>query len=177
MKRIALFVLVMIVGAVGFELALNLLRQRSLEIQVRAEGTQPTLPQATPEGDSGSASDGAPQDPSQLGAVFLSTENALVVDVIWNYRIGPRFPKTVIRVEVQDKTGQVVAADGYTIECVQENALECSGKQSLALRFKAQDAADDRLPWQLGEYDLKVTRAYATLKPEVILTRPLVVIN
>lgn len=177
MKRIALLVVVVIIGAVGVELALNLLRQRSLEIQVRAEGTQPTLPQSTSEGDPGSASNGAPQDSSELGTVFLSTESALVVDVIWNYRIGPRFPKTVIRVEVQDKTGQVVAADGYTIECVQENALECSGKQSLALHFKAQDDAEAQSQWQLGEYNLKVTRAYATLKPEVILTRPLVVIN
>jgi hypothetical protein len=104
----------------------------------------------------------------------MAPDGTVLVDVIWTYRIGPRFPDTLIRAEIVNSSGQAVASSAYNITCNPADSMQCEGKTSLALRFGEKDGAGAPAPWPTGEYTLHVTRAYAGLAQAVSLSERIV---
>ena len=163
MKRLGLYVFLIAAVIISVELALSVLRQRTIDIHIRVEG-------APPAGAAASMAGGADE-----GTLIVGTTATVVVDLDWTYRIGPRFPITIIRAEVQDANGEVVAETEYTIDCSLAGSLQCDGSHPLILAFDAPN--DTRAPWPVGNYALHVTRAYVGIAPIELVTRQMQVAN
>lgn len=171
-RRLGIIAAVLAVSIFGVELTLSVLRQRSIDITVRADGPTPSAARSAVEG---SATPAPGEAQSDVGSLLVSPEGAVVVEVAWRYRIGPRFPVTVLRAEITDGAGQIVAAEEFTIDCDGAGSLQCDGEKPLNLRFGAQGGAGDARPWPVGAYTLRVTRAYAGIAPTTLVDRPVVV--
>ena len=182
MKRAGLLIGVLVCGVLAFELTMTFLRQRTVSITIRTTGSAVTVP--TPFPLTGDATPTPiPEDARQIGesnvgsTIFIARDGVVLLDVTWDYRIGPRFPPTLIRADVTDGQGGIVAAHSHTITCDQVNALACSGVATISLTFNEQDGVGEGGLWQTGRYMLNITRAYAGLRPEIILRREVTVNN
>jgi hypothetical protein len=163
-KRLGLAVVVVGVLVFGAEGILSLLRQRNIDVIVQVADS--TAASATPAATSElSSSEAKPH------VLAISPPGGVEILVRWNYRIGPRFPITVVRAEALDNNQQIVASDTFTIDCGNAT-LDCSGEHSLALYFRVKDSQGQRGLWPLGDYVLRITRAYADLSPAVLKTQP-----
>lgn len=171
-RRLGMIAAVLAVSIFGVELTLSVLRQRSIDINVRAEGPPPSVSGAAVEGVAAPAPGEARSD---AGSLLVSPGGAVVVDVAWRYRIGPRFPVTTLRAEITDSAGRIIAAGQFTIDCEGAGSLQCEGQQPLSLRFGAQDGGGESGPWPIGAYTLRVTRAYAGIAPMTLVDRPVIV--
>src|SRR5579871_2633634 len=87
------FVLIVIVAIFGIEGTLAVMRQRNvyvtLEVQspgVAATGTPFATPTPVP---------GATPDP-KLAVILVAPDQTLLIHAKWDYRIGPRFPDTLV---------------------------------------------------------------------------------
>jgi hypothetical protein len=171
MKRAGLLVLLLAGSIISTELLLSVLRQRNINVDIRVEGKPPASMVSTP----------APQPQNtaapQAGTLYMAPDGSLVVNVIWSYRIGPKFPVTAVRAAVQDKSGDIVASAVYTITCETATSLLCEGQQPLALHFGEKDEAGQPTPWPVGSYTLQVTQASGGLIPLPLVERPIRVAN
>ncbi len=171
MKRAGLLVLILAGTIISVELVLSVLRQRNISIDIHIEGKPPASLVGTP----------TPQAPnnaaSQAGTLYMAPDGSLVVNVIWTYRIGPRFPVTDVRATVQDKGGNTVASSAYTITCETATSLLCEGQQPLALHFGQTEDVNQPAAWPTGSYTLEVTQASGGLNPVSLVERSLQVAN
>jgi hypothetical protein len=171
-RRLGIIAVVLAVSIFGVELALSVLRERSISINVRAEGTPPSVASAAVEGDAPPAPGEAQSD---VGSLLVSPQGAVVVDIVWRYRIGPRFPITTLRAEVADGEGQIVAAEQFTIDCAGSGSMQCDGEMPLILRFGVRDGEGEAGAWPVGAFTLRVMRTYAGIAPTTLVDRPVIV--
>ena len=177
MKQAALgiLVIIMIVLVFSAESILAIMRVRTVDVTVDvvdsrsgAVATQeptaslPATAQATDQG----------QPKAQSAVLTIRPSNALVVHVHWDYRIGPRFPQTIVYAEVLDQSNVAIVTDQYTIDCGSET-LNCGGNDDLRLDYtgppaqgKSPDQYAAHVDWPEGDYTLHVTRTYVGLKPQ-----------
>lgn len=164
MKRLGLAVVIVGVLVFGVEGILSLLRQRTIDVIVQVENSS-----------SANATPAATREPSssapQPRVLTISPLDGVEILVKWNYRIGPRFPITIVRAEALDDKQQIVASDTFRIDCGNET-LDCSGERPLALYFRVKESQGQRGLWPLGNYVLRVTRAYADLNATLLKTQP-----
>jgi hypothetical protein len=161
-KRLGLAVVVVGMLVFGAEGILSVLRQRTIDVIVQVADSASATPAATRE----------PSSPeAQPRVLTISPLGGVEILVRWDYRIGPRFPITIIRAEALDSNQQVVASDTFKIDCGNAT-LACRGEHPLALYFRVKDSQGQRGLWPLGDYVLRVTRAYADLSPAVLKTQP-----
>jgi hypothetical protein len=162
MKRVGLFLFVLCAGILGIELALSVLRQRNIGLDIRAEGPRPAI-NTSAQPSNGQATPEAASAPG--GSVYITPEGSVVVDVTWSYRIGPRFPLTTVRADIVDDKGEAVSSAAHTFECGGDT-LVCEGKQALTLQYGEKDGQGAAQPWPVGTYALHVVRIYPSDKPE-----------
>jgi hypothetical protein len=165
MKRLGLAVIIMAGLVFGIEGVLTLLRQRNIYVVIQVQDKQQVqfaTPQATSEA---GALPATPEAKSK--SLIMTPDGTLEVQVRWDYRIGPRFPVTVVRADVLNTNQDLVASESYTIDCGIE-ALECNGNTPLLLNFGIKDKAGTRAPWPDGEYSVLVIRTFVGFKPSVI---------
>lgn len=160
-KRLAVAVVVMVVIVFGSESVLALLRHWTIDVETQvtdAAGLVVT-PDATVDA-SVTATPGPTPTPQPFTS--LKPDQHLNVDVTWDYRIGPRFPLTVVHADVLRESDDAIVTSGdYKIDCGTA-ALSCSGSTKFSLFPK------DGNPWQVGDYVLTLTRAYAGLNPQTL---------
>ncbi len=174
-RRLAIIAVVLAVSIFGVELVLSVLRQRTLDVVVRVEGPPPSV---ASEAVVGSPTPVPGEPASAVGSLLVSPQGIVIVDVAWRYRIGPRFPITILRAEISDSLGAVVASDELTINCDAAGSLQCDGDHPLALRFGNLDVGeggDAASLWPVGEYRLRVTRSFAGISPATLVDRPVIV--
>ncbi|MCC7207676.1 MAG: hypothetical protein IT323_10230 [Anaerolineae bacterium] len=174
-RRLAIIAVVLAVSIFGIELGLSVLRQRTIDVVVRVEGPPSSV---ASEAVAGNATPMPGEPASAVGSLLVSPPGIVIVDVAWRYRIGPRFPVTTLRAEISDGAGVVVASDELTITCETAGSLQCDGDQPLTLRFGSLDAGaggDTASLWPVGEYTLRVTRAFAGISPATLVNRPVIV--
>jgi hypothetical protein len=164
MKRVGLGVLVvgMIVLVFSTEGILALMRTRNINVlvEVRDSNTgQVATQQATAEAGKG----------QQSADVVIAPEQHIAIKATWDYRIGPRFPQTLIHADAQDSKGKVVAADDYTVNCGSE-PLQCSGSDELVLDYGVIDGKGTHANWPEGDYTLHVSRTYTGFNPQDLLS-------
>jgi hypothetical protein len=174
MKRAGLGVLVVILIVLIFSIEgiLAVFRQRNLSVTVELRDAQGIVATMAATGEptiTTTSAAGTPQAIASLGS--LPTDGALVVNINWNYLIGPRFPQTTVSAEVTDNIGVVVAWDTYVFQCGTGNSLECKGSSTLPLEFGVKNKQGIRTNWPAGSYTLQVRRAYADLKSTTVLTQ------
>src|SRR5258707_12298759 len=112
MKRVGLGVLVVIMIALvlSAESILALMRTRNISVVIEVRDSN-TGQVATQQG-TADASKG-----QQAADVVIAPEQQIAINTTWDYRIGPRFPQTLIHAEAQDSKGKVIADDDYTVNC------------------------------------------------------------
>ena len=164
MKRVGLGVLVVILIVLVFsaESILALMRTRNISavIAVRDSNTgQMATQQATADASKG-------QQPSDI---VISPDQQIGINATWDYRIGPRFPQTLIHADAQDSKGKIVAADDYTVNCGSDS-LQCSGSQQLVLDYGVIDGKGTHAAWPEGNYMLHVSRTYTGFNPQDLLS-------
>jgi len=179
-KRAGLLAAILFILIIGIEGTLSLVRQRNLYFEFRTEGTQPALaglptatpgPSPVPGGNTAAGTSNAPA----AGSIIISTDGAVLIDMSWDYRIGPRFPITRVRAQVATKVGDPVASGVFTIDCGTET-LSCKGNHTFSLRFglvDGQPAPSEQKPWPVGEYVLRLTRDEGLM--EILAERPVIV--
>lgn len=160
------FTLFVIVAIFSIEGALTLLRQRNVYVtlDVQSPGATstpfvaPTLaPGATPD--------------AKLMDLTITPNQTLLIHAKWDYRIGPRFPDTVVHAEVTDlSTKKVVAYAEDTILCGAET-IQCDGEYQLILSYGVTGTTGTRADWPAGNYLVVVTSRIADLKPTELLRR------
>lgn len=178
MKRIGLVAFGLFVLIFGIEGFLSLTRQRNLYLDFRVEGRQPAPamtpgPTPTPSPNGGNVG---------VGSIVMASDGALLIDLTWDYRIGPRFPVTEIRAEIVTSGGDSLASDVFTINCGAQS-LSCEGKQGMALRYMQftgtppATTPTTKQAWPVGSYTLRVWRTYIGTAAQSIAERVIVVVN
>ncbi len=161
MKRLGLAVIVVAAMIFGTESVLALLRQRNVTVVIEVKDQQPNAP--TP--------DAAPPDRS--GGMTIKPDSALVARVAWDYKIGPRFPETIVHANVTDRaTGKIVASGEYKINCGTET-LNCGGMTPVPLDFGVENNQGTRAAWPVGDYTVQVTRTFVGFKPVSLINMSL----
>lgn len=193
---LGILVIIMIVLVFSTESILAILRVRTVDITVdildartgavaTQEPTAAAGSQATAQ-----ATDKAGGQPKEQAAVLtIRPGNALVVHAHWDFRIGPRFPQTIVYAEVLDQSHTAIATDQFTIDCGSET-LNCGGDHDLRLDYTGKtpqatasnpqvtSTNPDSTPtvqraphidWPEGDYILHVTRTYVGLKPQDLM--------
>jgi hypothetical protein len=155
MKRLGLAVIIMAALVFGSESILTLLRQRNVNVSIEVK-------------------DQKPDDKPKPGSIMtIAPDSTLLARVVWDYKIGPRFPDTIVHVDVTDQgTGKVVASNEYKIDCGMES-LNCGGTTPLALDYGVQNREGTRAVWPAGEYRVQVTRTFVGFKPVPVIDMPL----
>ena len=177
MKRLGLLALLFCLGVISIEGLLAILRQRTIILAFRTEGSQPTVVVATPQPGAPTITpspEGAQPDDTNSGSILIATDGAVIIDVHWEYRIGPRFPVTIVQAQVHNTSGDIVAADKYTITCGSDT-MACTGERALTLRFGVRESTGTQATWPVGSYTLTVTRTFAGANTETLTERPLIV--
>lgn len=159
----------MIALVYGTESTLALLRRRDVIINVSVQSTTPTLtPTATQVG-------AALPGPTPTATPIPATLNVLpsdrvIVDVSWNYHIGPRFPNTLIHASALID-GRDVADGQVNINCGGA-AIDCTGQQSITLAYTIPDTGNGSGPqtvdWPAGDYTVIIDRSEGGLTPVTI---------
>ncbi|MCC7445949.1 MAG: hypothetical protein IT324_00965 [Anaerolineae bacterium] len=155
MKRLGLAVIVVAALVFGSESILALLRQRNVNVSIEVKDHQPDA------------------KPNPGSIMTIVPDSALLARVVWDYKIGPRFPDTIVHVDVMDQgTGKVVASNEYKIDCGMES-LNCGGTVPVALDYGVQNNQGTRAAWPAGDYRVQVTRTFVGFKPVSLINMPL----
>jgi hypothetical protein len=198
MKQAALGVLVIVMIVIVFstEGILAILRVRTVDVTVDIlDARTGVLATQEPTAAAGSqataqATDQTGGQPKAQAAVLtIRPSNALVVHAHWDFRIGPRFPQTIVYAEVLNQAHTAIATDQYTVDCGSET-LNCSGDQDLRLDYTGSitqatpnnpqstpvnsDGTSTakhapHVDWPEGDYILHITRTYVGLKPQDLI--------
>ncbi len=170
MRRAGLILVCLMITVFITETTLARLRHRdvsvSLSVKTAATST-PTPGTAVPtEAATADATDQPGPTKTPAPAILVIAPNdQLVVNVTWNYRIGPRFPHTTIYA-VSQIDGRSVAEGQVKIDCGTE-VLNCSGTQSITLQYTIPDTGTgaQQIAWPVGDYQLVVDRSDGGLTP------------
>lgn len=157
----------------GTESTLALLRRRDVIINVSVQSVAlaptptATLPGAAPPVPTATAT------PVPATLILLPSDR-VIVNVRWNYHIGPRFPNTVVHASAVID-GRDVADGQVAINCGGA-ALDCTGQESITLAYTVSDTGNGAGPqivdWPAGDYTIVVTRSDGGLKPVTIGSYP-----
>src|SRR5436190_15398510 len=129
-RTLALAALAVTLLVVCSEVTLTLLRTRSIEVSfgVDAKTAGPATPEAA-----------ATPDPGKAEVLTIKPDGTITVEVKWNYRIGPRFPVTVVRAEaISPSDSNIASSKEFMIDCGTE-VMQCQGDQQLQLNFGVKD--------------------------------------
>lgn len=174
MKRLGL-ILVLLVGLLlASEGTLAILRHWDVAVTFRADGLIAPADTPTPVATNMPGSAATPQatvSSAVSNDMLLKPGGTLYADIAWNYRIGPRFPKTTIRAEVLDADKTVVAMQQNAFMCDPSSSLQCSGNFTLTLKFGLKDQQGTSTDWLPGSYTLQVSRNYEGLTPVWLATQ------
>lgn len=162
------FTLFVIVAIFSIEGVLTLLRQRNVIVTFEVHSLNPAataIPVATP-----TTAPGATPN-ANASVLTITPDTTILVRAKWDYRIGPRFPDTVIRATVTDTaTGKAVASAENTILCGTET-IQCDGEYQLSLAYGVTGKTGTRVDWPAGSYTVVVTSSIADLKATELLRR------
>ncbi len=172
-RRGVLILAVLIVLVFGTESTLALLRRRDVIINVSVQSvTGTSTPTVTPIG-------AAPPGPTATATpgpalLILLPSDRVIVNVRWNYHIGPRFPNTVVHASAVID-GRDVADGQVNINCGAA-AIDCTGQQSITLAYTVPDTGNGNgsqtVDWPAGDYTIIVDRSDGGLKPATIGSYP-----
>ncbi len=163
-RRGVIVLAVMIVLVFGTEATLATLRRRDVIIHLNVYNPNALVTQ-TP-----AASPAAGPTPSATpvpAILSLAPTDRLIVDVQWNYHIGPRFPQTVIHatVLIDDRN---VAEGQVNIDCGTA-VIDCIGDHALTLAYTIPDTGTGKgsqtVDWPVGSYTVTVDRSDGGLRP------------
>ena len=168
-RRGVVILAVMIVLVFGTESTLALLRRRDviINVSVQSVNVSPTHT-ATPIG-------AAPPGPTATATpapavLILLPSDRVIVNVRWNYHIGPRFPHTSVHAMVVID-GRDVADGQVMIDCGTA-VIDCTGQQSMTLAYTVPDSGNGSGPqavdWPGGEYTVTIDRSDGGLNPITI---------
>ncbi len=164
-RILSIAVIVVAVAIFVVEGTLAQLRQRNLDVTFEITDTQGKVTATIV------APSGAQTATIVPGVLIFKPDNSLRAHIAWDYRIGPRFQVTIVHAEVvRNGTGEVVAADDYTIDCGSA-PLECHGSTMLLLDFAVKGDKGTRAPWPAGDYTLRVTRTYVGFSPMLLASQ------
>jgi hypothetical protein len=169
-RRLGIAALVAAALVFGIEGILTILRQRNINVVIKVEDAQGVVVAPATE------SAATPDPQSDSSTLILDPDGRVVVNVRWDYKIGPRFPRTFVRAEALDQAGKVVAADRYTIDCGAAS-LECTGTTSMTLEYGVVEKAGTRATWPPGDYVVRVTRAFTELSSTLLVQQPIRVLS
>jgi hypothetical protein len=150
----------------GSEVVLSGLRTRTIRVSYSVDvrftptpipaGIPTAIPSETPE--LGRPTPTITPTPTFL---FVAAGEAMVINVNWDYRIGPRFQKVIVRATAKLQDRQV-AQSATTIDCGSE-IMQCSGTSQIALNYTVPDAASQSgvriVPWPAGDYTVLIEQS------------------
>ncbi len=175
-QRLGLVLVLLILIVFGSEFTLSALRRRTIQVSLRVN-TAPPLPASGTVALEGTAAPTimptpteVPGQPTQTktpapALVSITPRDQLLVDVQWNYRIGPRFQRATVHA-VASIQNRAVAEGSVLIDC--GNAvLECNGSGLISLNYTVPDTGSgvQKVDWPLGDYVLMVESQVADLAP------------
>jgi len=134
----------------GSESILALMRKRDISATIAV--VDPNTGAVTAQSKAASA-----QATPQPTLVMLPN-GSIAVHLAWTYKIGPRFPITVITTNVSDSQNNVVTTDMYKIDCGSET-LDCSNSVDRVL------GPPKGGTWTAGTYRVDVAFSRADLAP------------
>lgn len=176
---LGVLVLILIIAIFSIETILAGLRQRNLDVRLvlaDSAGATITMPTVTPipRVTANPRTPTVTPTPAVLLAVRsagLAPDGTVRVEISWNYRIGPTFPKTIIRAEAISEQGLFVAVSQYVVDCGTAS-VECRGAHLLALENGVKEGKGQRIDWKPGDYQIRVSQRVAGLaSQEVLLER------
>ena len=160
-KRLAIALTIAVILVFGSESTMALLRRWNIDVEVQVTDAMGVVVTAEATADASPTPGPTPVAPP---LTTLAADQRLNIDVVWNYRIGPRFPSTQIEAMVLRESDNSIAASGtYNIDCGTA-ALSCTGNTVLSLTPTGGT-------WIPGTYYLTVNRAYAGLNPSTLKTQ------
>jgi hypothetical protein len=175
MKRLGIAAVLIAGLVIGIEGMLTLLRQWNVAAKIEAHN--PLSPSAAATATAVAAAL-SPEAAAALAdsTLMLGPDGTVVVQVNWDYRIGPRFPTTIVQAEALDASSKIVASTKYTIDCG-SSSLQCDGATPISLEYGVIDTKGTRSAWPPGTYTIRVTRAYVGYSPKVVSERQLQVLS
>jgi hypothetical protein len=175
MKRLGIAAILVAGLVIGIEGTLTVLRQWNVAAKIEAHNPQSPSVSATATAIAASLSK---EEATALASATLviGPDGTVLVRVNWDYRIGPRFPMTVVQVEALDQSSKIVALTKYTIDCG-TSSLQCDGTTPISLEHGVVDKKGTRSAWPPGDYTIRVTRAYVGYTPKVVSERQLQVLS
>jgi hypothetical protein len=173
LRRGVIILAVLIVLVFGTESALALLRRRDVVINVSVQSLK-TTPTVTPTGAAPPGGSGGATATPAPAMLLLVPSDRVIVNVQWNYHIGPRFPHTVVHASATID-GRDVADGQVNIDCGAA-VIDCAGQGSMTLAYTVPDTGNGSGPqivdWPVGDYVITVDRSDGGLKPVVIQNYP-----
>jgi len=170
-KRLGVLIFVLVIVVFGTEATLARLRRRDVTVHVSVNAALAPTPVGTLIGTAIPAT--ATPDPltptltPTPGPLILNVSPAdqVIVDVQWDYSIGPRFPHTVIHASALI-SGRDVADGEVRIDCGTA-AMSCKGSQQIALRYTIPDvgSGSQQIGWPPGDYKVAIDRSEGGLTP------------
>lgn len=180
-QRLGLALVLVILIVFGSEFTLSTLRRRTIQVSLRVNAAPmfPASGTAVAAGAAGAAptltptptdvpSQPAPTKTPGPAVVSITPRDQLLVDVQWNYRIGPRFQRATVHA-IASIQNRVVAEGSVLIDCGSA-VLECSGTNLIALNYTVPDTGNtgsgsQTVDWPVGDYVLIVESQIAELTP------------
>jgi hypothetical protein len=175
MKRLGIAAIIVVGLVIGIEGTLTVLRQWNVAAKIEAQNPQSPSVSATA---TAIAAALGPAEATALASatLMIGPEGTVTVRVNWDYRIGPRFPMTVVQAEALDESSKIVALTKYTIDCG-TSSLQCDGGVPISLEFGVVDKQGTRSAWPPGNYTIRVTRAYVGYDAKLVTERQLQVLS
>lgn len=176
MKRLGIAAILVAGLVIGIEGTLTLLRQWNVAATIEVQDSQSPTVSATATAIAALPTADGAGPAANSSTLLIGPEGTLLVRVNWDYRIGPRFPTTVVQAEVLDGQSKIVSSSKHSIDC-SSSSLQCDGTVPMSLEFGVVDKKGTRSAWPPGEYTIRVTRSYIGYSPKVITERPLRVLS
>ncbi len=163
-RRAGLIAFVVVILVFGSELTLSQLRRRDISVSLRvitatpAPGaTQAAVPTEAP-------GQPAPTKTPTPSILIITPNDELIVNVQWSYRIGPRFPRTIVRATAKIENRSV--GEGRVIVDCGGALLDCTGSEPISLRYTIPDTGSgiQTVTWPVGDYTLLIERSLGDLQ-------------
>lgn len=172
-RRLVLGAVLLALIVFGSELALSTMRTRTLNVAYQAAlAFSPTpLPPEVPTPTPTRTPDPRKEEPTATPTpeeLYIAPGDAMIVNVRWDYRIGPRFQKVTVRASARNvERKDPVAVATAVIDCGSE-ILACSGAAPIRLNYQVPDANSPdgirEVPWPVGDYTVTVEQSAGGLQ-------------
>jgi hypothetical protein len=170
-RTISLLLAGVVLLVFGVEVFLSVIRTRDVTIAVSADKLPQSLPTATPQPEGTPT----PEPSTVVRSLTVAPDGQVLVEVLWSFRVGPRFSSPLMVARITNEAGQLVANGQHKIQCDPNEPFQCHGSATITMKAGIVDGKGEGQNWQRGKYTLTVTRAETSRNAVEIFIRDMIV--